>query len=422
LLVILYINWNIKRFFQNKKVIIITLELDKQQSLHPYGKDRRNEWIIPNECELTEWLLSAKPIETFSHIVSNQLSLAKISPYQMSGGLSKKEYFFGRINIISDILSRQLRNYLIIGGRQIGKTSLLNYLKLQYDEKRPDLEVHYLCLYNTDIVKQLANCLNLKNAEANLEQISNYLDNSDKVHIFLLDEIDTVIKYEKQYDYLNLHKLRSLSSKSKCYFILAGVWQLYESALLEYYSPLRNFGEIITLGALEYEACQNLIVKPLDALNISIENEQLIKYIIEQTGQRANLISLICHLLLCNLNNTAQVIDKAMLDKVLQDDELQRAFLAWEGIAPSYDEQVLDKMIVYTTVQQGCFTLQTVLENLKAYQFPHNRENVKKALARLSLEFVFKKVEHGQYIYAVPLLRENLLQEDIEILIQELNI
>ncbi len=405
--------------FQTKKVIIITLEQDKQQSLGYYGKDRSNEWIVPDEVELTKWLLSATPIETFSRIVSSQLSLVKISPYQMAGGLSKEESFFGRTNIISDILSSQLRNYLIIGGRQIGKTSLLNYLQLQYNKKRTDLEIHYLCLYNADIVEQLANCLNL-NAETNFEQISNYLDDLDKVHIFLLDETDALIKYEKQRDYLNLHKLRSLSTKGKCYFILAGVWHLYESALLEYYSPLRNFGEIITLGELEEEACQDLIVKPLDALNISI-NEQLTKYIIEQTGQRANLIARICHLLVSNLNNTT-VIDKAMLDKVLQDDQLQQAFLAWEGVAPSSNEKLLDKMIVYTTVQQGSFTLETVLDNLKAYQFTHNRENVKKALARLSLEFVFKKVEHGQYIYAVPLLRENLLEENIERLILGLDI
>lgn len=407
--------------FHTKKVIIITLELDKQQSLRFYGKDRRNEWIVPDEVELTKWLLSATPIETFSRILSNQLNLAKISPYQMSGGLSKEESFFGRTNILSDILSRQLRNYLIIGGREIGKTSLLNYLKSQY-EKRADLEIHYhLCIYNTDIFQELANLLNLKNADRNFEQISNYLDNSDKVHIFLVDEIDVVIKSEKQPDYLNLQKLRSLSTNSKCYFILTGVWHLYESALLEYYSPLRNFGEIIILGELEYEACQDLIVKPLDALNISI-NEQLTKYIIEQTGQRANLIARICHLLVSNLNNTTPVIDNTMLDKVLQDDKLQDTVSNWVGIAPSSDEKVLDKMIVYTTVQQGRFTLQTVLDNLKAYQFPHNRDNVKTELDRLSLEFVFKKVEHGQYIYAVPLLRENLLQENIEMLILELDI
>ncbi len=406
--------------FQNKKVIIITLERDKQQSLRPYGEDRRNELIVLNELELTEWLLSATPIETFSRIVSSQLNLAKISPYQMAGGLSNKESFFGRTNILSDILSRQLRNYLIIGGRQIGKTSLLNYLKSQY-EKRTDLDIHYVSLDYSDITQKLASCLNL-NSETNFEQISNYLDNSDKVHIFLLDEMDAVIKYEKQRDYLNLQKLRSLSTNSKCYFILAGVWHLYESALLEYYSPLKNFGEIILLRELEYEACQDLIVKPLNALNISIKNEQLTKYIIEQTGQRANLIALICHLLVSNLNNTTPVIDKTMLDKVLQDDQLQQAFWAWEGIAPSSDEKVLDKMIVYTTVQQGSFTLQTVLDNLKAYQFPHNRDNVKTALARLTLEFVFKKVEHGQYIYAVPLLRENLLEENIEMLILGLDI
>ena len=402
--------------FQGKKVIVVTLDLDKQQGLRPHGEKTHNEHIIPDGIELTKWLLSEKPIETFCHIISKQLRLDKISPYQMSGGLEKEASFFGRTHIISDILSREPRNYLIVGGRQIGKTSLLKYLEREY-KKKPNVEVHYLCLFNDDIVKQLSNKLGLPKLN-NLDNLNHYLEDTGNLHIFLLDETDALIKFEKQRNYANLEKLRNLASNDKCYFILAGVWYLYESVTFEYYSPLRNFGELITLGELEYEACHNLVIKPLDALSISID-VQLTQSIIEKTGQRANLIAKVCHLIVHDLSGS--IVDKTLVDKVFREQTLLQPLLSsWHGIAPTRPEKKLDKMIVYSTIQQESFTLKSVLDTLTAYQFSHSAEDVKRSLARLSLELIFKECEHNQYQHAIPLLRDNLLKENSERLIQGL--
>lgn len=398
--------------FRNKKVVVITTDLEKQQALRPYGENLHNEWIIPNAFDLTLLLLSATPVETFSKLLSSQLSLIKISPYQTRGALRKDESFFGRTSIISDILSRDLKNYVIIGGRQIGKSSLLQYLCRQFS-KRKDVNVfYYSYLYGENILQRLAICLNLEE-DSTADQIMNYLASVSKPHIFLLDEIDGLVEFDKQLEYINLHQLRSFSSNGKCYFILAGVWHLYQLVMCEPTSPLRNFGEPITLATLEYEACHDLVVNPLNMLGISFSSEPLIHYLIQQTGQRANLIALVCDEIVRCVDKTTYIVDESMLNRVLYSTNVQSVF-------EEPTDQILDKIVMYLTAPKEVFTIQDVLNELNRINYPSTLENLKNTLKHLTLELVLKEATYQKYIYAVPLMRENLLRENLRALIDEL--
>ena len=59
-------------------------------------------------------------------------------------------------------------------------------------------------------------------------------------------------------------------------------------------SPIRNFGELIRLGALDEKAAHELATKPMDALGLSYAQEDLVDRIFEQTGGRANLMVTVC--------------------------------------------------------------------------------------------------------------------------------
>lgn len=401
-----------QEIFRDKKVIIITTALEKQQALRPYGENLHNEWIIPNAFELTQLLLSATPVETFSRLLSTQLSLIKISPYQISGALRKDESFFGRTSIISDILSRHFKNYLVVGGRQIGKSSLLQYLYRKLSKRNDINAFYYQYLYGENIIQRLAIYLGLEE-DSSVEQVMNYLTTVSKPCIFLLDETDGLIETDKQLGYFNLHQLRSLSANGNCYFILAGVWYLYQSAMSEYASPLKNFGELITLAELEHSACYDLIVKPLNALGISFASKSLVDDLIQQTGQRANLIALVCNEIVRQVDKTTPIIDEPMLRYVLCHHNIQEMF-------GTQTEQTLDKIIMYLTVQKDKFTLEDISSELIKYHYSPTITEIKNALKRLTLELVLKELEQQTYKYAIPLMRENLLKYDLAALIDEL--
>ncbi|EDN69379.1 hypothetical protein BGP_3449 [Beggiatoa sp. PS] len=83
-------------------------------------------------------------------------------------------------------------------------------------------------------------------------------------------------------DYSTLNHFRSLSEEGRCFFIFAGFWNLYDAALLDYHSPIKNFGESVMIGALELEACQQLATEPMTILGISYQSEELVAQIVEK--------------------------------------------------------------------------------------------------------------------------------------------
>jgi len=65
---------------------------------------------------------------TLANLLASQLTLTQLSPYQLGGGVNREAIFFGRQEIIAHIINRDPANYLVVGGRQLGKSSLLKAL------------------------------------------------------------------------------------------------------------------------------------------------------------------------------------------------------------------------------------------------------------------------------------------------------
>ncbi|RKZ72609.1 MAG: hypothetical protein DRR19_31920, partial [Candidatus Parabeggiatoa sp. nov. 1] len=129
--------------FQN--VLVISLEASQQNALRPHGENLTTQWIVPNSRELTELLLSPEPTQVFVRLLANQLKVTNLSPYQTRGGVTKDSSFFGREKILAQILNREPMNYLIIGGRQLGKSSLLRRIERHY-QNHPKVDCFYLSL------------------------------------------------------------------------------------------------------------------------------------------------------------------------------------------------------------------------------------------------------------------------------------
>jgi hypothetical protein len=296
----------------------------------------------------------------------------------------------------------------------------LKYLDRYYHDQ-PDITCYYLSLHSENIVEKLAHLLKLP-SRSRLDEIVTYLVSTKQPHLFLIDEADQFIQTEIQQNYPTLTCFHNLSEEGHGYFVLAGFWQLYQAAVLDYHSPLRNFGEIITLAELESEACHDLIVKPLQFLNIRIASEILIKAIIDLSGQRANLIAIICNEMLKDLDITTRVLDEAALSQVLNSNKIAESLSGWENLTNDEQNNHLDRFIIYTTVEPGKFTLTTLLNELNNHdQGSYSLEQVKQSLARLTLSFIIKK-QQQHYTYCVPLLRNQLLQADLKELLKYENL
>lgn len=264
----------------NTILIIIQPDEVDNQSLQDIVSDRKNVFVAPRTEELTAILLEPEPEPVLNRILARQLMLTRISPYQTRGGLTRTSRFFGREQELAKVLDRELSNYLVIGGRQLGKTSLLKELERRYSH-RQDIQTYYLSLRDHRLTVRLAMIAEM-DPDSSLSEVMSALSQRElgRKVLVMVDEADLFMRFEREHQYPTLQEIRSLSDEGLGYFIFAGFWDIYESAMYDYQSPIRNFGETIRIGALGYSACREMVVQPISQLGLSFASDDLIEDIV----------------------------------------------------------------------------------------------------------------------------------------------
>ena len=373
--------------------------------------------IIINQKILKILLVQENQSLTLSQILSSKLDRKIISPYNIKGGVKNESYFFGREDIIHHITNRELSSYLIVGARQIGKTSLLMALEREFKLKK-ELETVYMTLSSGHIIRRLASRLGI-DKNSTLEEIEEYILDSDKTYLFLIDEVDGFIKREKENHYKILDTFRSLSQEGKAYFIMAGFWELYHQAIYDYQSPIKNFGEIITIDKLEEDACYKLLVQPMIALNIVYKNKEDIPRIINSLGHRANLIATVANKIIGDLEPYRFEIDSKDIEKALLSRNVMENFNSWEDLSNDDFKSDIDKFIIYSTITSDSFTIRDIIDFFKKLEVDKvTIDDIKESLDRLELSYILKRTEQN-YAYTIPLFQQYLQREDIEAIMRE---
>lgn len=376
--------------------------------------------VAPGGPELTSLLLAERPLEELARMIARHTPVTQLSPYQTGAGVRKQSLFFGRGSLIASVMERDPANYLLVGGRQVGKSSMLKELERRYCNN-PDVVCRYLVLGDTMLVDWLAESLGLP-VGSSLDAVVEHLRKPKRQrHLLLIDEADAFVHDDRKRGYETLQRLRALSEENRAHFILAGFWELYEQAVLDYQSPLLNFGSVLTVGPLEVEACRALAVKPMELLNIRWESPELVERLVEQTGQRANLIATACDDVLYCLDRRERVISARHLDQVLGGARV-REQLPLRVLSTDTGEQVLDRILVYSAASgelktRERFTLGDIIRRLELHGYTPSPNDLKRSLARLELACVFGR-EHGEYFFQVPLQRDLVLADDPELLLR----
>ena len=402
--------------------LIISTEAQQQAGLRKESSDPTNWFVTPNSRELTALLLAPNPSEILARLIASQIKVTRISPFQTRGGVNKESVFFGRTQLLAEITQREPANYLLIGGRQLGKSSLLKELERRY-KTDPNVECHYVVLSSAEISSHLSRAFDLP-PDTKFSALFEHIQHAKngKRFLFLVDEADSFVEEEARNGYVTLHQFRSLSEAGLCHFILAGFWGLYRAATVDYQSPIKNFGETLSIGALEADACYELATQPMQLLNIRYESEELIQTLIHETGQRANLIAIACNELLQGLDMQERIIHTETLDQVLDSNAIRTALAGWEALSGVEAADRLDRIIVYATVHRDQFTLTDLLHVLDENAFQYDPEQVKQSLSRLELAFILKR-ERQNYTFCVPLFKKIILeQEPSRLLLDELRL
>jgi AAA domain len=390
-------------------VLLISPSSDYQRRLYDKTRDRTNKWVAPSRSELTNLLLSPTPEITLANLLASQLTLTQLSPYQLGGGVNREAVFFGRQEILAHIMNRDPANYLVVGGRQLGKSSLLKALERRYAEQ-PEITCFYLALSNEVLVPRLASALGLSRG-AGLEEIAAHVARTNRRFLFLIDEADKFVRHELKSAYRTLETLRRMSEEGHCNFILAGFWELYEQAVLDYRSPLKNFAEIVQLGALEADACRDLAIKPMQSMRLEYADAASIDQLLAATRQRANLMAIACHEILAQLRPDQRTITSDDVHRSLHTERIFEALKGRDAMTEDAEACQWDCLVVYSTIDQEPFDFAALVERLHQHGVTPDGRAIERSLARLELGFVLGRNDQGRYVYRVPLFRPLILRD-----------
>ncbi|MCI2261095.1 hypothetical protein [Xanthomonas indica] len=407
-------------------VLVVSPGADADAHLLGFASDPANLCACLDQAGQTEWLLRPKATEVLVALLARQLKVTRISPYQTHGGITRPASFFGREALLARVLNREPGNYLLVGGRQLGKTSLMKAIERRF-AGHPHMYCTYLSLRDHRLAARLAAELRMP-GDSGINALVDALAQraGGRRLLLLVDETDLFLREEAASGYTQLAALRALSEEGRCHFMLAGFWDLYEAAVLDYASPIRNFGEVIHLAGLEHEACVALATEPMARLGIYYGEDRLPETLATACGQRANLVAIACQQLLERLPRAQRLIEAQAVHAAMHSDAMADALAGWARLSPDPLACRIDRILVYRVAQahhagpaaRSQTAVVRMLADFDAAGVAMDAELLRRALARLQLAHVLRRTDDGaHYRFAVPLFAAQFQPGEVDALL-----
>jgi hypothetical protein len=373
-----------------------------RDKLAPYACDV----VLLGLRELQHIIVARDPQTTLRRLVLSKVDLVSISPFVTTGATSDN-IFFGREPELREIYQHIATvSYAIIGGRRIGKTSLLGRL-------------HRIRLPATDFRTIYQDCSNTPTYRAFLAtHIHNWQPEppcnapatfstllqsppGDKSLVLLLDEADKLVPSDRAAGWRLFNALRALSNSGRAQVVLSGERTLRE-ALSDPKSPLFNFANEMLLGPLDFRAVEELVTRPMKQLEIElVEEKAIVDRIWAFTSGHPNVVQRLCRRLIERLNEQGtRRITLDNLNAVIEDPGFQRDdFLSTYWEAATSLEKIISMLMAD---DESVRTLRTVRQALveRCNLRPKARQ-VDDALQRLvDLRSILKRTPTG-YEFAI---------------------
>ncbi len=364
--------------------------------------------VILNENDVRQITTGTITAKRMLHQICQQLPISALSPYEISSPVVGNR-FFGREYEIRTILSHPETNYVIVGVRRIGKTSLL----LETRRRMNDMGDHRVFFFDCsdfnspdDYIRAVTTEVAIKERERmNLRQFPHFLRRrsakGSKPLTFFLDEIDHLIEFDRRENWTLLRVLRSSAIQGYCRYILSGFREVIEECL-RVETPLFNFVTTLSLGNMSRDETRRLVKVPMQNMGVSIECEgEVVNQIFEETAGHPNFVQYYCYFLvqLMDRQGRRQIRPKD-LALLYGDPEFER--YVFRTFSSNTTE--LEKAIVYGLVDREQFTLRDIDVALKKRKVRRvTGQQLEQACDSLRIAGILDK--QGQYFsFATPIL------------------
>jgi hypothetical protein len=377
------------------------------------------------------------PTAATLNIMINQMSRSQLAPYETTKPVIGGQ-FFGRRSEINKVLQHPDTNYLFIGIRRIGKTSLLHEIERRMNLADPPQGKQVRRLYvdctvlnsEDEFLRTLAYQLDpaevkllMRGAAESKRYQKMMFDRFASLHegpvTFLIDELDRMLaRIGNEWDLFDV--LRSASIAGKARFIMAG-FRRAMIASTNQKSPFFNLATVIRLGRLRRSDVKRMVVVPMERLRVTIQNQDgVVSRIYRETAGMPNYVQFYCKTLLEQLDEEERdVITEQDLGSIYEHREF-RDFVLDTFMS---NTESLERALVYALVaegdgapQQRSYSQRHMDAVLKKRRLHLRYEQLDRACRSLEVAGIFNQVGRD-FEFAIPLFKRMIRQtRDVEFL------
>lgn len=311
---------------------------------------------------LDEWLLcfleSYPSAERLSAFFSVALPWSRINPYVPRSVTMPQEMFFGRAEM-ARALGHGGGSYIVYGGRQLGKSALLEQVQRRFHDKQKgqfavkldikaigdpsalDRGTAVLFSRLRDELKHvgfLGPQVSSDAPQTILSNIQNALQEKTARLLVLLDEADNFLDADSQRGFQSVVLLRDAMLKSNGHLkiVLAGLHSV-QRFQGQPNQPFAQLGAALLVGPLEPEAALRLIRRPFEALGFRFnDKEGPLQHILSFTNYHPGLLQLFCKRLLDQLQTRGDNISMPYTISEQDVEDVYRKRDVQEGIAERF--------------------------------------------------------------------------------------
>jgi hypothetical protein len=396
---------------------------DKLRQVYAY------DVILLSADDLLSINFAEDPARELRKEILAHVDLVTTSPFIITGPTTD-DVFFGREHELREIAdSVGFSSFAVIGGRRIGKSSLLGRLHRVRLPAAGFLTACHDCSTTPGYEDFLTTPIRdwcpepPSDAPATLGELIQSAP-GDKPFVLLLDEADKLIPADRANNWRLFNALRALATSGHAQFLLSGERTLRD-ALRDPISPLFNFANEMLLGLLDFGAVEELVTRPMKQLEIEMVNEKaIVDSIWAFTSGHPNVVQRLCHRLVERLNEQSTrriaVDDVNAVIEAPQFQEVDFLQTYWEAASP------LEKVITLLLSREDRACRLKEVRRLLSEQagIQPSATATKDALDRLvDLRSVLKRSQAG-YAFAVEafprvLANTTTVEDLLEVLVEQ---
>lgn len=404
----------------------VTQAMKKRFETFANKQGQKRGLIIIDDPLLREMLLaetqSKKPVGILRSKMLNAIDAEDVDIFTVNQSVDEETAIFtGRKSWISN-LAYGSENYVIYGGRRIGKSSLLKTVHKRI-EKGENKVVFHDFQGQTISEKTTAYAIakefpfeveNMNDLKFSLEDYMK--DNPKRKVVILLDEIDDYIDTNSERHQL-LEVLRSVSNQygSRFRVIVSGFNKLYDcikngfGSYTNYSDPWdRMFTDLGPLPNLKASEAGQIVKEGFDnILGWAMESRSIPKMIVEYTGGHPSFVQFFCKNIQERVGKRGdRYINLKDIEEVFNDKNQDRSFIEHVRSTIQLNLEALDEYIILTLAfyEEGAssFTKKQAIEIANLCDADVSVEKLGNSLNRLKVTSVVVENTKDVYEFSVP--------------------